>query len=255
MDPTKRFSTRVADYVKARPGYPPRLMDVFREYGLAPPCAVADAGSGTGILTGLLLKHGYEVFAVEPNLEMRQAAEQALGDATGFHSIVGRAEATGLPDRSVDFITVAQAFHWFDRDKTQQEFRRILRAGGWVFLMWNSRLDGVSEFMQTYEQLLKDYSVDYGRVSHRNIAEDALRDFFDGGEFRELRIPNTHHYDCDRLRSGLLSSSYTPQKEDSRYEPMLRKLEEIFCQYERDGRIAYELETQLYCGRLLPGAS
>lgn len=251
MDPTKRFSTRVADYVKARPGYPARLIDLFRELGLAPPRTIADVGSGTGILTALLLENGYEVFAVEPNADMRQAAEQALGSAPGFHSVDARAEATTLPDRSVDFITAAQAFHWFDREKAHIEFQRILKPGGWVFLMWNSRVDDASEFMMEYEQLLQAYSNDYDRVSHRNIPEEELRAFLNGGEFRALVIPNSYRYGYDRLRSGLLSSSYTPQRDDPRYEPMLLKLEEIFRKCERAGAVVYELHTEVYCGRLL----
>src|SRR5262245_17011202 len=132
-DSTTRFSTRVENYVKYRPGYPPAVVDLLRrECPLSDASVVVDVGSGTGILTELFLKYGHPVFAVEPNEEMRKAAERLLGDRAGFHSIVGTAEATTLPDCSVDLISAGQAFHWFDRERAHREFVRILKPGGWV---------------------------------------------------------------------------------------------------------------------------
>lgn len=118
-DSAERFSGRVADYLKYRPGYPEELLAFLRsECGLVPGSVVADVGSGTGKLAELFLSGGNTVFGIEPNAEMRLAAERLFSGRSGFHSVAGRAEATTLPDSSVDLVAVGQAFHWFDREKT-----------------------------------------------------------------------------------------------------------------------------------------
>jgi ubiquinone/menaquinone biosynthesis C-methylase UbiE len=139
-NPTQRFSGRVENYVRYRPGYPPEVLQLLRqECGLTPDHVIADAGSGTGILTRILLEAGCSVFAIEPNAEMRHAGERLLAAYPRFSSVAGSAEATSLPDHSVDFITAAQAAHWFHRDHARREFLRILKPGGWVVLAWNER--------------------------------------------------------------------------------------------------------------------
>ncbi len=140
MNPMERFSNRVENYRRFRPSYPDAVIDLIRETaGLREGSPAADLGSGTGILTRLLLDAGWEVFAVEPNAPMRAAAEEELGAEARFHSIDAPAEATGLPAGSVQAITCAQAFHWFDREAAQAEFARILKPEGWAFIIWNER--------------------------------------------------------------------------------------------------------------------
>ena len=130
-DPTARFSSRVEDYIRYRPGYPAVIMDwLMRNCGLTAHARIADIGSGTGILSRMFLHFGCQVFGVEPNKDMRLAAERLLAGVKGFHSVDGRAEATTLPAGSVDFVTAGQAFHWFDPGPTRAEFRRLLTPGG-----------------------------------------------------------------------------------------------------------------------------
>src|SRR3954468_20199343 len=149
--PEARFSNRVADYVRYRPSYPPAVLDMLRrEAGLEPKAVIADVGSGTGISAGLFLREGCTVFAVEPNNEMRHAAETLLKDHTSFHSVSGTAEATTLTEHSVDFVVAAQAFHWFNPKPTRAEFTRILKPGGWVVLMWNERRLDTNPFLRDY---------------------------------------------------------------------------------------------------------
>src|SRR5918993_4084691 len=132
---TTRFSSRADAYAKYRPGYPAGVVEILKsECGLTADSVVADVGSGTGILTELLLKNGNRVFGIEPNEAMRLFSEEALKDYQQFESVNGSAEATALPDDSVDIVVAAQAFHWFDRQKTKREFRRILKQNGWVVL-------------------------------------------------------------------------------------------------------------------------
>src|SRR5687767_5967708 len=111
-----RFSTRVENYVKYRPGYPEEIVSILKsDCGLMSSSLIADIGSGTGILSELFLRNGNLVFGIEPNAPMRTAAEQLLTAYKNFVSIEGSAEATTLEAHSVDFIMAAQAFHWFDR--------------------------------------------------------------------------------------------------------------------------------------------
>jgi SAM-dependent methyltransferase len=123
---TTRFSDRVDNYVRYRPGYPPQVLETLKHAcGLNSEHRVADIASGTGIWTRLLLENGNRVFGIEPNDDMREAAERLLSGFLNFNSIAATAEATTLPDHSVDFVTAAQAAHWFNRGQARQEFARI----------------------------------------------------------------------------------------------------------------------------------
>ncbi|MEQ1936345.1 MAG: methyltransferase domain-containing protein [Fimbriimonadaceae bacterium] len=141
MSHLERFSNRVEDYAKYRPRYPEALGDFLADFGLKPGATVLDAGSGTGLFSDLLLSRGACVIGAEPNEGMRREAEVRLSDNKRFTSLAKSAEGTGLPAESIDLITAAQAFHWFDVTATKQEWKRILKPGGWVALVWNERDD------------------------------------------------------------------------------------------------------------------
>src|SRR5256885_16806379 len=160
-DAKQRFSNRVADYVRYRPGYPPAVLDLLRaECSLRPGHVIADIGSGTGLLSELFLKNGNRVYGVEPNEAMRQAGEEYLAAYDGFSSIEGSAESTTLDDASVDFVTAGQAFHWFQQEAARTEFRRILKPDGWIVVAWNDR-QMETPFASAYEDLLVKYGTDY----------------------------------------------------------------------------------------------
>ena len=206
MDPVKRFSNRVETYSKYRPGYPPPVVDFLKtECGLSRDSIIADVGSGTGILSELFLKHGNRVFGVEPNREMREAGERILADYSKFKSVEGSAESTSLPDRSVDFITAAQAFHWFDRERTCTEFARILKPGGWVILLWNERRTDSTPFLRDYEDLLLAYGTDYQEVRHENVYEN-IAAFFAPQPFKLQFFENKQVFDYEGLKGRLVSS-------------------------------------------------
>ncbi len=248
-DPTRRFSDRVNDYVRYRPGYPAGVLDALRAgVGLTPAAVIADIGAGTGISTELLLRNGNPVFAVEPNAEMRAAAEQLLGGRPGFHSVAGTAEATTLPAASVDGIVAAQAFHWFDVAKARAEFRRILRPGGWVALLWNTRRKD-TPFARAYEAVLTTYGTDYALVNHERIDEAALAGFFAPG-FERRSLPNAQVFNFESLRGRLLSSSYAPAAGHPQHAPMLVALERIFRGHQQGGNVRMEYLTQVYFGRV-----
>jgi SAM-dependent methyltransferase len=250
-DPTERFSTRVADYVKYRPGYPGSVLRLLEEEcGLTPASVVADVGSGTGLLSELFLKHGNRVYGVEPNREMREAGERLLASYPNFVSVDGRAEATALDDQSVDFITAGQAFHWFDPPRARVEFKRVLRPGGWVVLVWNDRRTGGRPFLEDYERLLNKYGTDYKAVSGKYAEEAMLAALYGPSEMLTKTFDNEQVFDFEGLRGRLMSSSYVPQPGHPDYDPMLRELEALFRRHQRDGRVVVAYDTKVFYGKL-----
>src|ERR1043166_5608666 len=181
IDPTTRFTTRVDNYVKYRPSYPASIITLLEsECGLTRETIVADIGSGTGFMTELFLKFGNRVFGVEPNVEMRAAGERLLAKYPSFRSVNATAEATALPNESVDLIVAGQAFHWFQREATKVEFKRILKPGGWVVLVWNGFRIETSAVVRGYHDLLVQYGTDYKEVS-REIETCDIEELFSAG--------------------------------------------------------------------------
>ena len=147
-DPTQRFTNRIVHYLRYCPSYPRAVLDLLeRECTLTSASVVADDGSGTGILSELFLRNGNRVIGIEPNREMREAAEHRLGQHTRFTSVAWTVEATTLDDASVDFVTAGQAFHWFDPERARTEFARTLKPEGWVALEWNLRRKDATPFL------------------------------------------------------------------------------------------------------------
>jgi ubiquinone/menaquinone biosynthesis C-methylase UbiE len=249
-DPTQRFSSRVGNYVRYRPGYPSAIIDLLRkECGLTPNSVIADVASGTGIFTRMLLENGNRVFGVEPNLEMRKAGEEYLAAYPNFTSVEGTAEATTLADHSVDLVTAAQAAHWFDRPRARREFIRILKTDGWSVLLWNERRVDSTPFLRKFEQLLLSYGTDYQSVRHERTAEE-IETFFAPSPFQVQRFESLQQFDYAGLEGRLLSSSYTPQADDVAYRPMVQELHQIFDAHQQNGRVAFEYNTLVYFGRL-----
>lgn len=251
VDSTQRFASRVENYIKYRPHYPVAVIDTLRsECQLTPACLVADIGSGTGNLAQLFLRNGNPVFAVEPNREMREAGERLMAKQPNFHSVAGRAEATTLADRSVDFVVSGQAFHWFERHKAAAEFRRILKSPGWVVLAWNKRDTAATPFMKAYDRLVRHYAADYAKVSHEQVNEAVLSDFFRARGYTSRSFHNLQRFDYEGLRGRLLSSSYTPEPGHPDYGPMLEELSKLFRAHQFDDRISLQYQTTVYYGQL-----
>jgi len=250
VDPTERFSSRVDNYVRYRPGYPPEVLEALRaECSLNSSSVIADIGSGTGILSRMFLENGNPVYGVEPNDTMRQAGEQFLAKFPRFASIAGRAEATTLSDRTVDFVTAGQAAHWFDPAPSREEFRRILKPGGWLVLVWNERLTDTTPFLRDYEQVLISFGTDYQEVRHERTTQD-LRGFFASSGYHERAFRMQQDFDYTGFAGRVLSSSYAPGPEHPRHLPMLHELRRIFDEHQVNGRVSMEYRTRLYYGRL-----
>lgn len=250
IDPTTRFTTRVENYVKYRPSYPAAIIPLLEtECGLTRERIVADIGSGTGFMTELFLQHGNRVFGVEPNAEMRLAGERLLAKYPLFVSINATAEATTLPDSSVDFIVVGQAFHWFNHAAAKVEFKRIMKPEGWVVIVWNGFRIETSPVVRGYHELLVKYGTDYKEVS-REIESCDIESLFSPREFRQARFPFKQVFDFAGLKGRLLSASYAPQQGERGYEEMIGELRAIFDANERDGKVDFDYETEVYYGQL-----
>ena len=250
LDPTSRFSSRVDDYVKYRPSYPPPFVNwLIEEAGLTAQSVIADIGSGTGISAKLFLDRGMSVTGIEPNSEMRNAAEDILADYRKFTSNGASAEATTLPDASIDLVIAGQAFHWFDRDAFRLECNRILRAKGKVALFWNERLIDATPFLREYEELIKRFATDYSKVDHRRMDDKVIESFF-GKPPKIATFPNVQVLDFDGLKGRLMSSSYVPAADDPATEKMLIELRDLYDMHAVDERIELLYETKVYLSDL-----
>jgi ubiquinone/menaquinone biosynthesis C-methylase UbiE len=272
VSPKERFSDRVTDYVKYRPGYPAALFEALAQTaGLSAGSTIADVGSGTGIFSRSLLALGARVIALEPNAAMRTAAENELAGNPHFESRDGSAEATGLPDASVDAVTAAQAFHWFEPVAARAEFRRILKPRGFVALIWNQRTDNAAN--RAYEAMLDRYAPDYAQVREKDrSAASRMRAFFAPEVPTSSTFANAQSFDRAGLRGRLASSSFAPTRESPLYVPIYEELDRIFdafAKVETDGetdtktdgttegesggdrrRFLFEYDTVLWLGRL-----
>lgn len=246
---TQRFTDRVSDYVKYRPGYPRDVVTFLHTTcGLAEGARVADIGAGTGISAQLFLDAGHPVVAVEPNQAMRSAADTWLSRYAGYASVAGTAEATTLEAASVDLVIAAQAFHWFNPVTAREEFARILKPRGLVALFWNSRLLEGSAFLVGYEALLQRFGNDYQSIAERYGDDDSMAAWFGDGLSHNALFPNAQRLDFDGLKGRLMSSSYAPKAGHPNHEPMLAALRELFDRTEQNGTIEFVYETRVYAG-------
>ena len=251
LDPTHGFSDRAEAYTRYRPGYPSALLAwLRREQGVEARMEVADIGAGTGISTKMFLDAGHRVLAVEPNAAMRVVMKQALAGNRAFSCTAGRAEATALSDTSVDLISVAEAFHWFDPLATHREFARILRPRGLVAVYWNARASAGSAFLDGYEQLLRHYGTDYARVAERYADAATMQTWFGSGFRGQARFPYRQRFDYPGLQGRLLSCSYTPGPEHSQFTEMLDALRHLFDTTAQEGWVDFEYDTHLFVGTI-----
>ena len=250
MDSTTRFTDKVENYVRYRPGYPLAIVAYLQEkIHLTNNQVIADIGSGTGISSEVFLKNGNKVLGVEPNDAMRAKAEWLLQSYPNFTSIKGTAENTNLDNSSIDMIIAGQAFHWFDQTKTKIEFKRIAKPEAFIVLMWNIR-EVVSPFSKDYEELLVKFGTDYSQVGHKELAsEDKIIDFFSPCKYEIARFNNVQLLDYEGLKGRLLSTSYVPEASAKNYLPMLRSLEEIFDRHQQNGKVNFDYTTILYTAK------
>jgi len=250
-DAKQRFSNRVADYVRYRPGYPAEILPLLKAWtSFRADHVVADIGSGTGLLSKLFLDFGNRVLGVEPNAEMRAAGEEFLSQYPNFTSVAGSAESTTLPSDSVDFVAAGQAFHWFQMPAARQEFHRILKPGGRVLVIWNERLLDDTAFLREYESLLNRFGTDYAKVSESYPRAEQMLEFYGPNEFTSHALPNFQEFDFEGLSGRLRSSSYAPSPDHPQFEPMLKDLRRLFDACQQGGVVRMDYRTRVYAGKL-----
>lgn len=252
MDPKHRFTDRVANYAKGRPGYPGEVISVLRNNcGLTKTAVVADIGSGTGILAEMLCDYAQNVIGVEPNDAMRAASQELLANKRNFLAVNGSAENTGLPATSVDLITSAQAFHWFDQGEARHEFMRILKPNGFTALIWNDRRLVGTRLSEAYEKLLEGFGVDYKDVQSRgrDTAENLER-FFGHSEIKRATVPNSHRLDRDSFLARATSASYMPNESHSRHGAMIEEALRIFEENRSGDHVVMEYDTRIYYAQM-----
>ncbi len=246
----KKFTGKGAVYASSRPGYPRALFDALAAQGvILPSFAAADVGAGTGIFTRLLSEYVEKVYAIEPNADMRDAAAKS-NTKTNTVFVNGNAENTGLPDGSVDVVTVAQAFHWFDAVDFAAECRRIFRARGegFVVLVWNNR-DVDSDVVKANFEVNRRFCPLFKNSSDGMDINGSVSRFF-SGNFDILTFDNDCMYDESTFLRRNLSSSYAPVPGDESFVPYTDALREVFAKYAVDGKVPYRYATECYVGRL-----
>lgn len=251
MGNEEKFTGKSKIYDLYRPSYPSELLDcLIKDSSLLSTSRIADIGSGTGILTKQLLEKGFTVLGVEPNSEMRHMAEQNLNSYALFTSLAASAESTTIESHSIDLITVAQAFHWFDISQFKKECRRILKDNGKISLIWNSR-DLTHPLIQENEKLCAHYCPNFKGYS-QGIEEtpEIYSQFFKNGEYEIKVFKNDQLYNLQQYIGRNLSSSFAPKDGDVTYRLFIEALTQQFHQYAIDGMLVFPLLTKCYIGKV-----
>lgn len=244
-DHTQRFSGKAEQYAQYRPGYPPACLQFIRDqFNIDPSSTIADIGSGTGILSELLLDISGTVIGVEPNDQMRSTAEKRIS-APRFISIDGTGEHTNLKAGSVDLITVAQAFHWMDAVKAKTEFKRILKPGAGIAILWNI-IATTTPFEKEYEHVKEKFGKDYIQV--RKSHQPDLGAFFNPKKYKLKKFPHFIVLDREGLNGLISSSSFMPTAAHEHYDAMTKDVNNLFNRYNENGLVRINYETELHYG-------
>lgn len=240
------FNNKAKDYSKGRPTYPVEILEKLRELGIDEKSSIADVGAGTGLLTNILCRLGGKVFVVEPNLEMLSECRNYC-NYDNIEFILATAENTTLEENSVDAITVAQAFHWFDRKLCRAEFKRILKENGYVLTVWNSREED-DDFTREYVNIIHgcEFKTTAGN-SYFDPHKEKL-EFF-GQEYQKVVYDNYQSVDLDGLLSNAASISFTPSRDDEMYSEFAEKLTNLFNKYENNGVVTFHYTTEVCIGQ------
>lgn len=241
-----KFSGKAELYAKYRPSYPDVMINWLEEHTNAR--SVADIGAGTGIFTQCLLKKPWKIIAVEPNDDMLFELKSSVGDKVDI--IKASAEDTHIISHSLDLITVAQAFHWFDKQRFKTECKRILHDGGKLAVIFNERCR--TEVAQARNEVCMKYCGSYhsGHV-HTGYA-DFDGDIFLKNEYFDkvdnFRVENPYFMTKEQFIGDNLSRSYALSEKDEHYADFILELEEVFEKYSRNGIIEQPYLTNCYLG-------
>ncbi|WP_213804294.1 class I SAM-dependent methyltransferase [Granulicella sp. dw_53] len=246
----RRFDGKVAEYARYRERYAPDiLLPLLRDWcGLTPEWKVADIGAGTGLLSDIFVANGNRVLAVEPNVEMREMFARLHEESSLIEIIDGTAENTSLEDGSVEMVTAGRAMHWFDTERAMEEFRRILKPGGWIAIIAFGRAQAGREENEAFEELLRERATD-NADSHAGYGVYRRMEEYLASDFLRKEIAGTMSLDWDELYGMTMSLSHAPRMEDPRYPPFERALREYFERYAEEGRVTLATRYWINLGR------
>jgi SAM-dependent methyltransferase len=245
-DPTARFAPHADAYARGRPGYPAALVPMLQAIGIVAGTTVADLGAGTGQSSEVLLATGARVIAVEPNAPMRAHAASRFAREPRFSVVAGRAEATTLGDASIDHAAAMQALHWFELDEVRAELHRILRPGGRVVLVWNTRAP-VTPFMRDLEAMIRRFAPTYDQLGHIGEAREArVRTFF-ADRFTHEQLAHVHTVDRAGFFDLLGSVSYLPSRGSDGHAALTAAADELLAAHPEQP-IAIHYMTDVYVG-------
>jgi SAM-dependent methyltransferase len=238
------FTKGTDAYERARPSYPPEVVSfVVRELGIGPASTVVDLAAGTGKLTRLLVPTGARIIAVEPVAAMRVKLTEVV---PGVEVRDGTAEALPLADASVDSVTVAQAFHWFRPGEALGEIRRVLKPGGGLALLWNSRDASVPWVARLNEAIRWNK----GQVpAYDSGAEDWAALVAGVGGFTPLQLTSFQHeqeMDLALLLDRVSSTSYIAALPDDARAQVLDEVRDVVAEAGLAERFALPHRTDLY---------
>lgn len=250
MNATKKFNGLASVYAAGRPTYADAFIEeLYKKFGFSSNSVIADIGSGTGKLAKQIIEKGSYVYCIEPNEDMRNQSVTELEKYTNKSIIAGDAADTALQDCSVDFITTAQAFHWFDAKLFRNECKRIIKPGGKVFLIWNMR-DINSDIVRKSYNIYKKYCPEFKGFCGGIKKDDIRISFFFNNRYERLEYDNTLYYDKEKFINRSLSGSYSLKQQDIRYNEYINKLEALFYEYADNNVITVPNKTIVYLGSM-----
>lgn len=235
-------------YKEGRLGYSEGLLELISQL-IPPSSSIADIGSGTGIFSAALLEQGYKVYCVEPSASLQQQAEALLSQCDRFIPVLASAESTSLAEQSVEAITVASAYHWFEQEQFLRECQRIIKPNGYIFLIYNIRKsDDLLSLEQ--KQICQRYCPDFSSFHHgADKTRENCSAFFQEG-WQEALFPHDLTYSKEQFLSRCLSSSYSPPQSHPDYPAYRQALEKLIEKHAENELITVHNYTACWYGKV-----
>lgn len=243
----KEFNDKAKDYAKGRPTYAKEVLNEIKALGIHKKSTIADIGAGTGLLTNLVGELGCSVLAVEPNSEMIHQCQEYCFIHPNIQYHQACAEKTQLDAHSIDLITIAQAFHWFDKAKCKIEFQRILKDGGYVMTVWNEMQEN-HEFSKNYLNLIHEYAVKTTAGNGFFNPHQEKLNFF-GQDYQKTEYDYFQTLTEEELLANAASLSYTPSKLDAKFTDFKKALHQLFDAYQENGIVNLHYKTEICIGQ------
>ena len=248
---TNKFTGKAEIYNKYRSNYPNKCIeDILKTVNANKDISIADIGAGTGKLTKQFLEKGIKVIAVEPNADMLEVAIKNLSKYNElFEYKQEPAEKTSIDDNSINIITVAQAFHWFDKNTFKKECKRILKPNGVIAIMWNF-IDYKQELESKIINIHKKYTSLTFNASEEEQRDSDIINFFGKDNYKFKIYENNYIENKEIFLGKQLSMSYALKENDEKYDEYVAEFNNLFTTYSKNGVIEIHNNTYCYVGKI-----